>query len=295
MEWLEITARSVDEAKELLLDQLGVDGDDAEFEVIEEPKPGLFGRVRGEARVRARVRPAQVRQKVDRRRREKAEKPAAATNGSEAAAGSDDAQPAEGAAAAAATAPSATRGGERSSSRPSRPRREERAPRPERTESDVTPQQVADEAERFVGGLLDAFDIAHRTEVLVDGEHIDVRVHGEQLGLLVGPRGTTLQALQEIIRIVAQRKLGDHDTRLTVDVGGYRERRRQALERFAQQVASEVLDSGEPRALEPMTSTDRKVVHDTLSTIDGISTRSEGDDPNRRVVILPAVAHATTN
>ena len=74
MEWLEITARSVDEAKELLLDQLGVDADEADFEVVEEPKPGLFGRTRGEARVRGRVKPAQVRQKVDRRRRDRREK-----------------------------------------------------------------------------------------------------------------------------------------------------------------------------------------------------------------------------
>jgi spoIIIJ-associated protein len=154
----------------------------------------------------------------------------------------------------------------------------------------VTPQQVGDEATVFVDGLLDAFGVEHRTEVVVDGDHIDVRIHGEQLGLLVGPRGATLQAVQELVRIVAQRKIGDHDTRLTVDVGGYRQRRRDALERFARQVATDVIDSGEPRALEPMNSADRKVVHDTLSQIDGIATRSEGEDPHRRVVILPANA-----
>ena len=68
MEWVETTARSVDEAKELALDQLGVVADDAEFEVLEAPRQGLFGRTRGEARVRARVRPAPVRPKQDRRR-----------------------------------------------------------------------------------------------------------------------------------------------------------------------------------------------------------------------------------
>src|SRR5512141_747924 len=69
MEWVEFTARTLEEAKDLALDQLGVAADDAEFEVLAEPKPGLFGRLRGEARVRARVRPAQARQKVDRRER----------------------------------------------------------------------------------------------------------------------------------------------------------------------------------------------------------------------------------
>src|SRR6476619_4738497 len=69
MEWVEFTARTLEEAKDLALDRLGVAADDAEFEVLSEPKPGLFGRLRGEARVRARVRPAQARQKVDRRER----------------------------------------------------------------------------------------------------------------------------------------------------------------------------------------------------------------------------------
>src|SRR3954462_10773451 len=69
MEWVEFTARTLQEAKDLALDRLGVAAEDAEFEVLSEPKPGLFGRLRGEARVRARVRPAQARQKVDRRER----------------------------------------------------------------------------------------------------------------------------------------------------------------------------------------------------------------------------------
>ena len=69
MEWVEVTAKSVESAKELALDRLGISVDDAEFDVVEEPRPGLFGRVRGEARVRARVKPAMVRQKQDRRGR----------------------------------------------------------------------------------------------------------------------------------------------------------------------------------------------------------------------------------
>jgi spoIIIJ-associated protein len=73
-----------------------------------------------------------------------------------------------------------------------------------------------------------------------------------------------------------------------VDVGGYRHKRREALERFARQVAEQVRAEGAPKALEPMTAADRKTVHDTINDIEGVSTTSEGEEPHRRVVILPA-------
>jgi spoIIIJ-associated protein len=137
-------------------------------------------------------------------------------------------------------------------------------------------------------GLLGAFGAEGDVEVVRDGDDLEVRVAGENLGLLVGPRGTTLQAVQDLVRVAAQRRLGDHETRLRVDVGGYRERRREALGRFAVQMADEVKASGVARVLEPMSSADRKIIHDTLSGVEGIETRSEGDDPQRRVVIAPA-------
>ena len=90
--------------------------------------------------------------------------------------------------------------------------------------------------------------------------------------------------------VASQRRLGDHDTRLRVDVGGYRERRREALGRFAQQVAAQVVADGTAKRLEPMSSSDRKVIHDVLATFEGVVTRSEGDDPRRCVVIAPADA-----
>ena len=90
------------------------------------------------------------------------------------------------------------------------------------------------------------------------------------------------------MRVASQRRLGDHDTRLRVDVGGYRERRRVALGQFALKMAEEVTASGVARVLEPMSSADRKIVHDSLSGVDGIATRSEGEDPQRRVIIAPA-------
>lgn len=119
-----------------------------------------------------------------------------------------------------------------------------------------------------------------------DGE-LEVQVNGEDLGLLVGPKGNTLLALQDLTRVVAQHRLGDHDARLRIDVAGYRERRRDALRRFALKVASDVVESGKPRVLEPMASADRKVVHDSLAEIDGVTTRSRGEDPYRQIVVEP--------
>ncbi len=72
-----------------------------------------------------------------------------------------------------------------------------------------------------------------------------------------------------------------------MDVAGYRERRREALARFATGIAESVLESGKPTALEPMSAADRKVVHDTVNAIDGVRTTSEGEDPRRRVVVHP--------
>ena len=140
----------------------------------------------------------------------------------------------------------------------------------------------------FVGGLTDAFGLQTTVDASVQGTEIEVRVTGASLGLLIGPGGRTLLAIQDLARVAAQRRLGDHDTRLRVDVAGYREKRRQALERFAVTVADQVKQTGVARSLDPMPSADRKVLHDVLSGIEGVSSRSEGEDPNRRVVVSPA-------
>lgn len=279
MEWVEFTARTLEEAKDLALDRLGVAADDAEFEILAEPKPGLFGRLRGEARVRARVRPAQARQKVERRDRRPRK-----TEGGDAA--PRIAKPK----APAAAKPAAAKPAARSAQREPKPARDTDEPTPQLTkeQQDVNARQVGDEARKFIDELVTAFALTGTTELIEDGDDLEVRVHGENLGLLVGPRGTTLQAVQDLARVASQRRLGDHDTRLRIDIGGYRQRRKEALDRFALQMADEVKQSCVARVLEPMSSADRKIVHDALSEVEGIGTRSEGDDPYRRVVITPA-------
>ena len=278
MEWVEFTARTLEEAKDLALDRLGVAADDAEFEVLAEPKPGLFGRLRGEARVRARVRPAQARQKVERRDR----RPRKSEGGEVA---PKAARPPRTPAAPRQAAKPRLAAASNDVAAEDMPARATQ--KPMREQQDVSAQQVGDEARKFIDELVAAFAFTGTTELIEDGDDLEVRVHGENLGLLVGPRGTTLQAVQDLARVASQRRLGDHDTRLRVDIGGYRQRRKEALDRFAIQMAEEVKQSGVARVLEPMSSADRKIVHDALSEVDGIGTRSEGDDPYRRVVITP--------
>lgn len=156
-------------------------------------------------------------------------------------------------------------------------------------DEDVPMQEQGDVARTFVVGLLERLGNAGSVELReLDEDTVEVAVTGDELGLLIGPKGTTLSALQDLTRTVVQRKTGGRNGRIVLDVAGYRQRRREALERFTHQLADEVLATGEPRALEPMHPADRKVVHDTVNTIDGVSTTSEGEEPRRRVVILPS-------
>jgi spoIIIJ-associated protein len=293
MEWVEITATTIDDAKAIALDRLGVDDADAEFEVIEEPKAGLFGRTRGEARVRARIKPNSVRAKAD--RRDRRGKPAGERSQNSR---QDSGERAERGPRSdrGSRGPSRSRNDRNSrgdrNDRGERAPRTDRAPRAERAPREdlppVDPTTVSAVATTFLECLVKSAGLNGSVSAKVEGEHIDIDVLGEDLGFLVGTKGATLLALQDLTRVVSQRRLGDHETRLRVDVAGYREKRREALTRFALKVAGDVKSSGQARALEPMNSSDRKIVHDALTEVEGISTRSEGSDPFRRVVVALA-------
>lgn len=308
MEWVVTTGKTVDEAKDRALDQLGVAADEAEFDVVEEAKTGLFGRVKAEAQVRARVRPTQVRPKQDRRERRRSkgrrdqgrgkredQKPAATPDAeagsSNASGGRDDAASGMGVDTGTTDSSNGRQNGNAGRKRQGSPRQrqqKESSAMNGETQSDVTPQEVGEAAVTFMDGLTEAFGLSGSAELTVDGTDLDVQMTGDELGLLVGPGGRTLAAVQDLVRVASQRRLGDHETRLRIDVGGYREKRRGALERFARAVANDVVSQGQAKALEPMSSADRKAVHDALTDVDGVSSRSEGDEPNRRVVISPA-------
>lgn len=144
-------------------------------------------------------------------------------------------------------------------------------------------------ARNFLQGLLSELGITAQVSVdLPDDDTIEVGVEGADLGVLIGQKGATLLALQELTRTVVQRHTGASNGRLLVDVAGYRHKRQQALARFAEQVAAQVRSEGRRKALEPMNAADRKVVHDTINALQGVSTTSEGEEPRRYVVVLPA-------
>ncbi len=147
-------------------------------------------------------------------------------------------------------------------------------------------------AEAFVGGVVRCFGLSASVQSNVVDDVIEVSVTGEGLGLLVGPRGATIDALQELTRTAVQHRSDEHTGRIHVDVAGYRARRAIALREFAQRIAVEVVETGQSQALEPMSAPDRKIVHDAVHEIAGTATTSEGEDPRRYVVILPAAVEA---
>lgn len=296
MEWVETTGRTLEEAVEAALDELGVAEEDLEYQVVDEPKSGLLGRLGGrEARIRARVKPISREKPGDRRRRERRPRQAPAPGG-----GRDRGRGRGDGDGGDAPATSGGGGGRRSSGSRQR-RRRPRRPAEERAtgvatdegatveESDIPIEEQAETAAGFTRGLLEAFGASAQVEARIeDDEFILVDVAGDNLGLLVGPRGATLSAIEELVRTVVQRHTGGHGARINVDVGGYRAKRRQALSKFTRELAQKVLESGQEQALEPMPASDRKVAHDAVAEMDGVTTGSEGEEPRRRVVIRPA-------
>jgi spoIIIJ-associated protein len=323
VEWVEVAGKTVAEATELALDQLGVAVSDAEVIVVTEPKVGLFGRMRVEARVRARVRPVGARPKRERtrdrnrgsgkggqasggsgsrpgtprnetrtpspegaepngngtsrsarRRRNRSQSGGSGSggNGSSDQAGSNS----------PARTPAATGTTEKSSQRIKEPK--EAVSMAE----GMTLEEQGEVGRAFLAGLLTEYGVSATVETrLLDDETVEIAAMGDDLGLLVGPRGSTLSALQDLTRAVVQRQCPSRTDRILVDVAGYREKRSAALKRFSAQIAEEVIASGQEKALEAMSPADRKAVHDAVNEIEGVATRSEGEDPNRYIVIAP--------
>jgi spoIIIJ-associated protein len=296
VEWVETTGKTLEDAKDAALDQLGVDEADAEFEVVDEAKGGLFGLTRREARVRARVKPTSPRPKVERRDRRRRGGARGSGSGD---ASSDTETPARkprtksGAQRKDKSEKSDQRGdGRRGSEQTLSVAASENGDMPEgipMTSDDATVEDQAEIISEFLRGLVDAYGLSGEIEQeQIDEDTIELKVVGEDLGLLIGPKGQTLMAIQDLSRTVVQRQAaGIHHGRVRLDVSGYRQRRREALERFASSIADEVKASGVQKALEPMNAADRKVVHDTVNEIEGVRTVSEGEDQRRRVVILP--------
>jgi spoIIIJ-associated protein len=267
MEWIETTGKDLDEAKELALEHLGVEESDIEFEVLDEGRASFLGFGKKSARIRARLRPSFPNPKRERKPRrprtttsetdnEKAEKPKTERSRSE---------------------------------KPKEPRKveseENSSSKVERTE--VSRVELANAAQEFLAGLMHEFGLSGEVTVThLDEDSMELEINGEGLGSLVGPRGSVLTAVQEVTRSVVQTRAGEGAGRVGVDIAGYRMKRREALEKFARDQAEKVRLSGEKLVFEEMMAPDRKIIHDTVAEIDGVSTRSEGEEPHRYVVMF---------
>ena len=148
--------------------------------------------------------------------------------------------------------------------------------------------EEGDAAGDYLERLLDILDYDGDIDLDVEGERAVVSVvGGGDLQKLVGERGAVLDALQELTRLAAAQETGVR-SRLMLDIGGYRAQRREELTELGLSTARKVLESGEPVRLSAMNPFERKIVHDAVGTLDGVSSSSEGEEPRRRVVVSPA-------
>ena len=143
-----------------------------------------------------------------------------------------------------------------------------------------------DVAGDYLERLLDILDVDGDIDLDVEGDRASVAIVGGRLNDLIGPDGATLEALQELTRLAVAQSTGVR-SRLMLDVGEFRAKRRADLTRLAGETARRVSSSGQPERLAPMNPFERKVVHDVIASAAGVHSESEGEEPNRRVVVLP--------
>ncbi|MBV6458399.1 MAG: hypothetical protein HONBIEJF_01526 [Fimbriimonadaceae bacterium] len=255
METIEITAKSVDEAKQTAAQKLGVSTAEVEVVVLEETK-GLFGK--GSVRVKASTKPAEV-EKPKRASRAKKAEPVAAV--------------AEVAVPEPAVEPAS-------------------ADHDTETEIDgavdvVATQQDADQLTALVNEVLDLAELqatVHPTGF--NGKYVNLEIDGKDVAYLVGRQGEVLNAFQYLVNVMAAKQYGN-GVRVVLDGGNYRKRREDALRRMASQIAEQVIKRQEEAVLDALPAFERRVVHQAIVEIAGVTTYSEGEEPNRRVVIAP--------
>jgi spoIIIJ-associated protein len=153
---------------------------------------------------------------------------------------------------------------------------------------DLDESDRATDARLLLTRVLDALGVEGRIDVDESDETITLTSSGADVALLIGRHGQTIDAVQYLMNAISHRAYGDERKEVIVDAAGYRERRRATLEALAVRTAQQVQTSGERVELDPMTAVERKVVHLKLKEIDGVETTSEGTEPNRYVVVLPA-------
>jgi spoIIIJ-associated protein len=146
-------------------------------------------------------------------------------------------------------------------------------------------EEEGDVAADYLEGLLDIADLDGDIDIDVENDRAALAIAGGKLNHLVGARGEVLDALQELTRLAVQTSLGER-SRLMLDIDNFRSDKKEELTKMAKEIAEEVKSTGESVKLRPMNAFERKVVHDTIQEI-GLTSESEGEDPDRCVVVLP--------
>ena len=307
MEWVEVQGKTVDIAVDVAMSELGVDSrDDVEVTVIQEPTAGFLGMGAKEAHVRVTKVPRK-------RRRSRGRGRGRGSNGSGSQGSQGSSQKggtAKGSEAKGGTARGSKGGGKPSGEGRNRTKSEGKGGNGRQGDSgqkrqekkvsehkddkkgqdrDDRPEQApieeqAEVAEAFVSGLLGAFGLEGTVTTRVEDEILYIDVSGEQTEALIGPKGSVMHSVLELTRTVVQRKTYGAP-RMRIDIGGYVERRREALRIYAGKIAEQVIEDTGEIMMEPMNAADRKVLHDAVADIDGVRSFSEGEDPRRAVVI----------
>ena len=281
MSYIDVTGKTEDEAIRKGLEQLGMDRDDVSVEILERAKSGFLGIGSNPARVRLTygpeeapvAEPAPVVKPVVQKPAEekKVEKPSAPK-------AADKPQRSE----------NAQRGDR--APRPQRTDKPQRAPRPEKKDIPAIDLPLCEDenAQRivaFVSGLLEHMDSAAQVKVYeMEKGRYKVILEGEKLGQLIGRRGETLDAIQQLTNYAVNTG-SDKRIRIQMDAENYRATREQSLESLANKVAAKVAKYRRSVTLEPMNAYERHVIHAALQDVKGVTTYSIGTEPNRRVVV----------
>ncbi|MDX1690562.1 MAG: RNA-binding cell elongation regulator Jag/EloR [Acidimicrobiia bacterium] len=298
-EWVEVAARTIDEATREGLTALGLtSADEADIEVKQEPKPGFLGMGGQDAIVVIRPKPKEQQQRRrsrgkgrksgsggdDGRRQQSSGSKGGGSKSKDSGTGGDRRRD-SGKQSSGGRGDSGGRSGGRSKDQGSK-QKGSGGSKKKMSDEEQGPdrQEQADIVEKFLEGLLDAFGLEGEVACRVEDDVIYADVNGTQTEALVGTKGSVMSSVQELCRTVVQRQ-SQANARIRLDIAGYNARRREALEIYAKRLADKVLDEGGEIMLEPMNAAERKVVHDAIVDVDGVRTFSEGQDPNRSVVI----------
>ena len=292
IKFIDVTGKTEDEAIQSALAQLGMDRDDVSVEILERAKSGFLGSGSAPARVRVSYDDGKAEEAV-----KPAEKPAAPKP-------EKKVEPSAAPKAVPMYAPEVLQkkepraAKEERSGRPAREERRERAPRAERAERPAPqPKPIVDLGEEcrdekseqirsFLKGLLEHMDSAAEIKIYESEKgRYKVYLEGEKLGALIGRRGETLDAIQQLTNYSINRGSEKNRVRVQVDAENYREKREQSLERLAEKVAGKVTKYRRNVTLEPMNAYERHVIHTALQDTPGVTTFSIGTEPNRRVVV----------